>query len=70
MGPNKNALDRLKKATKKTVDFKGYLWASIFKVATHSSSNDYGIDTCSTTSIGVLVSSDNTFNLLLIYFYY
>ena len=41
-----------------------------FKVATHSSSNDYGIDTCSTTSIGVLVSSDNTFNSLLIYFNY
>ena len=40
----------------------------MFKLATQGSSNVYGIDTCSKTSIGVHVSSDTTFKRLMIYF--
>jgi len=58
-----------KKQTKRTI-LKNICKQAGFRVATHGSSNFYGIDTCSTTSIGVPVSSDNTFNLLLIYFNY
>ena len=58
-----------KKQTKRTI-LKNICKQAGFRVATHGSSNFYGIDTYSKMSMEVPVFSNNTFNRLLIYFNY